>query len=511
MKKLTLFVLAVLFVGIALPALGDELTDAKYAAFDIQHDKWIPAKGKPITNQAICVCKDTQDCHQVARRLGLGHRVKASWRHALNGAVLEVNTRQLEKLLNDTSVSFCEQDAVVELSADQSNPPSWGLDRIDQRNLPLNNNYHYDFDGTGVHAYVIDTGTRATHNDFGGRASQDVDFTGSGNSDCNGHGTHVSGTVGGSTYGVAKNVRIHGVKVLDCGGSGTTSGVVSGIDWVTNNRINPAVANMSLGGGASTALDNAVNNSVNSGVFYAVAAGNNNSNACNFSPARASQAYTVGSTTISDARSSFSNFGTCVNIFAPGSSITSTWNTSNSATNTISGTSMASPHVAGAAALVLDENPGLSVSQVKTTLTNRATSGVISSVGSGSPNLLLFTLGGGAPPPPPPPPPPPGSCSGTLYSATANPGATLTTANFSGSGTFSGVLTCTGSIVADLDLYLDKQSCSFWGCSFSAAASSTSAACNESINHSNTSGTYRWRVVHFSGSSQGFTLCVNQG
>jgi subtilisin family serine protease len=243
-----------------------------------------------------------------------------------------------------------------------------------------------------VRVYVIDTGIRTAHTQFGGRASNVFDAFGGNGADCNGHGTHVSGTVGGSTYGVAKSALLRGVRVLDCNGSGSTSGVIAGVDWVTNNHINPAVANMSLGGGASSALDTAVNNLSNSGVTIAVAAGNSNANACNSSPARAANAITVGSTTITDARSSFSNFGTCVDLFAPGSGILSSWFSSNTATATLSGTSMASPHVAGAAALYKQANPSASATTIRNALVNNATTNVISNVGTGSPNRLLYTL-----------------------------------------------------------------------------------------------------------------------
>ncbi|HEY0431220.1 MAG TPA: S8 family peptidase, partial [Pyrinomonadaceae bacterium] len=241
--------------------------------------------------------------------------------------------------------------------------------------------------------YVIDTGILTTHSQFGGRASNVFDAFGGSGADCHGHGTHVSGTIGGSTYGVAKSAMLRGVRVLDCTGNGATSGVIAGVDWVRNNHIAPAVANMSLGGGVSSALDTAVNNLHNANVTIAVAAGNNNgANACNFSPARAANAITTGSTTTTDARSSFSNIGTCIDIFAPGSGILSAWYTSNTATATLSGTSMASPHVAGVAALYKQANPSASSTTVRNAIVNNATTNVITNAGSGSPNRLLYSL-----------------------------------------------------------------------------------------------------------------------
>ena len=243
-----------------------------------------------------------------------------------------------------------------------------------------------------MNAYVIDTGIRTSHTTFGGRASGA--FTaindGRGATDCNGHGTHVAGTIGGSQYGVAKSVRLVAVRVLSCSGSGSNSGVIAGVDWVTANHISPAVANMSLGGGASSALDTAVNNSITSGVTYAIAAGNSNTNAANSSPARVAAAITVGSSTQNDARSSFSNFGSVVDIFAPGSGITSAWSTSNTATNTISGTSMATPHVAGVAARFLQGTPGASPAVVQTAIVNTATLNRLSGIPAGTANRLLF-------------------------------------------------------------------------------------------------------------------------
>ncbi|MBE0365782.1 serine protease [Pseudoalteromonas ulvae UL12] len=320
----------------------------------------------------------------------------------LNGVLVNASSKQIEQMLNDQNIDFIEQDQmmyVTPLASTNANQANaiWGLDRVDQENLPLNSTYNYEFDGSGVTAYVIDTGVRVSHNEFGNRASHGYDFIDNDNdaTDCNGHGTHVAGTIGGGAYGVAKNVNIVGVRVLGCNGSGSNSGVIAGIDWVKNNASGPSVANMSLGGGASQATDNAVNNAVAAGISFVVAAGNDNSNACNYSPARAANAITVGSTTSSDGRSSFSNYGNCLDIYAPGSNIKSAWYNSDSATNSISGTSMASPHVAGAVALYLDENPSLSPSQIDAMLSQRSSKNKISDAKSGSPNELLYTLEGG--------------------------------------------------------------------------------------------------------------------
>jgi subtilisin family serine protease len=316
--------------------------------------------------------------------------VVAQWVDALRGFAVRGGPSLIVALRSDPGVQYVEQVQVYSISTDQS-PATWGLDRIDQRNLPLNNNYTYNRTGAGVRAYIIDTGIRTDHNEFGGRATFAANFAGGQSVDCNGHGTHVAGTVGGKTYGVAKGVTLVAVKVLNCAGSGTTTGVVNGINWVAVNRVRPAVANMSLGGGASSAIDAALNGAVNAGVTFAVAAGNSSANACNYSPARAPAAITVGATTSTDVRASYSNFGSCLDIFAPGSGITSAWKNNTTATKTISGTSMASPHVAGAAALYLQGTTNVAPGTVASALIANATTGVVGNAGSGSPNRLLFT------------------------------------------------------------------------------------------------------------------------
>jgi len=340
----------------------------------------------------------------VAQARDHGARKVERFTTAIEGFSAKLSDRAVEALRTNPDVAFIEADQRVAIDATQS-PATWGLDRIDQRNLPLNNSYTYTPTGQGVTAYIIDTGVLGTHNEFSGRvaAGYTAINDGRGTTDCNGHGTHVAGTVGGTTYGVAKQVTIRPVRVLDCTGSGSTSGVIAGVDWVTANHTAgaPAVANMSLGGGVSSALDTAVNNSIADGVTYAVAAGNENTNACNGSPARVGAALTVGSTTNTDARSSFSNYGSCLDLFAPGSNITSAWYTSTSATNTISGTSMATPHVAGVAALYLQGNPAASPATVGNAITSTATTGVVTGAQTGSPNRLLYSplTGGGTPPP----------------------------------------------------------------------------------------------------------------
>ena len=347
-----------------------------------------------IPGQYIVVLKAAAPAAQVMNAVVPmpGVRIQAVYVAAINGFAAKLSPEALAQLEADPNVAYIEQDQWMRADATQTGA-TWGIDRVDQRNLPLSGTYTYTNTGAGVTAYIIDTGINTTHNEFGGRASVGYDAIGDGRNgiDCNGHGTHVSGTVGGTTYGIAKSVTLKAVRVLDCSGSGSNSGVIAGVDWVTANHSGASVANMSLGGGASTALDNAVTNSINSGVSYAIAAGNSNKNACNYSPARTPSAMTVGATTSTDARASYSNYGACLDLFGPGSSITSSWIGSNSATNTISGTSMATPHVAGVAALYLQSNPTASAATVRNALVANATSGKVTSAGRNSPNLLLFS------------------------------------------------------------------------------------------------------------------------
>jgi subtilisin family serine protease len=350
-----------------------------------------------IPGSYIVVLKESRaaDVKSVTRDLAAKYDVDVeyTYSHAVRGFAGRMSAADARRLAAQPEVAYVEQNAEVRLTATQTNPPSWGLDRIDQRNLPLDNSYTYPNTASNVTAYVIDTGIRTSHADFGGRAVWGTNTTGDGNdTDCNGHGTHVAGTIGGARYGVAKGVTLVAVKVLNCAGSGSWAGVTAGVDWVTAHHGAgvPAVANMSLGGsGSNTTLENAVRNSIADGVVYAIASGNSNADACNFTPARVAEAITVNASTRTDARASFSNYGTCTDIFAPGQDITSAWHTSDTATNTISGTSMAAPHVAGAAALVLGANPGLNPAGVANVLYNNATLNKITNPGAGSPNLLL--------------------------------------------------------------------------------------------------------------------------
>ncbi len=382
MRRLLMFVIATVVAVGAFAGNGD-----------------IRRNERAIKDQYIVVLREGVDAGGAAADLAwrhagdLGHVYTA----ALNGFSVRLPEGRAIALSHDPRVDYVEEDGEVSLVATQTGA-TWGLDRIDQRALPLSGTYTYNNTGSTVTAYIIDTGIRFTHNEFGGRATSGYDAVDGGPADdCNGHGTHVAGTVGGATYGVAKSVRLVAVRVLDCGGSGSWSGVIAGIDWVTGNHAagSPAVANMSLGGGASTSVDDAVRRSIADGVSYALAAGNGNiagiaQDACKSSPARVAEAMTIGATDKTDKKASWSNYGNCVDWFAPGVGITAAWYTSNTATNTISGTSMATPHTAGVAALYLQSNPGKTPQEVRDALYANTTKGIVTSSKTTN-NHLLFS------------------------------------------------------------------------------------------------------------------------
>ncbi|HYT03580.1 MAG TPA: S8 family peptidase [Gemmatimonadales bacterium] len=316
---------------------------------------------------------------------------------ALTGFAARLPAAAVEALRRNPLVAYVEPDQIVEADGTEAmdaNGDPWGLDRIDQQTLPLSGTYTYTSTGAGVNAYIIDTGIWTFDSEFGGRADDVYDAVtlnllgGGTGEDCNGHGTHVAGTVGSATYGVAKGVFLHGVRVLNCAGLGFISDVISGVDWVTANHRSPAVANMSLGGSSSAALNTAVTNLWNSGVFLAVAAGNDNADACGTSPAGATAVFTVAASDKTDAKASFSNWGSCVDAYAPGVNIKSTWLLDQ--TMTLSGTSMATPHVTGVAALLKATYGDHPSDDIANWITSNATSGVISGNPSGTPNLLLF-------------------------------------------------------------------------------------------------------------------------
>lgn len=322
--------------------------------------------------------------------------VKRVYNKVINGFVVEGNLNSIKKLSENSEIEYIEQVGEVTISAAQSGAV-WNLDRIDQRGRSLNGNYTYNRTGKGVNAYIVDTGIRTSHNEFEGRAKAGWDFVANraGNgTDCHGHGTHVAGTVGGKTYGVAKAVTLTALRVLNCKGSGSYDDIIAALDWVAQNGQKPGVVNMSLGGGASSTVDKAIKNTTNAGFAIVVAAGNEGKDSCTKSPARAKEAITVGATDSNDRRASFSNYGQCVDVWAPGVNITSSYSSSNTATRSWNGTSMAAPHVAGIAALYLQGAPNASATSVINNVMGKVTYGKVTDRKTiDTPNLFAYSKG----------------------------------------------------------------------------------------------------------------------
>ena len=457
---------------------------------------------RPVPNNYIVVVGQDSDESKTdpgttIDRLNTDHpgNIRKIYTSAIYGYSVEMTEAQAEQLSNDPRVKYVEEDSYVS-AAEVQNNPGWGLDRIDQHAMPFDMAYNFNALGSGVNVYILDSGILPTHVDLQARVLMGYDAVrgSTPTNQCNGHGTGVAGVAGGSTFGVAKNATLYDVRVLPCTGYGTVSDVISGIDWVTRHAIHPAVANMSLQTTFSPSMNDAVSASISSGVTYVVAAGNNTEDACRWSPSSVRGAIVVGATNSTDTRVGWSNFGACVDIFAPGEGVATIWNTSDTTTTYSSGTSFASPFVAGIAALYLESNPGASPSEAEYALTSAATANMVSDPGMGSPNLLAYSIFSA--------PPPPTGCPGTLYSGSLDGAGSSSYQSSSlgfssGTGAFSGTVTSESGTTFGLSL--EKKAKNRW----SAIATSTSGQ----LTYRGKSGTYRWKISGIS-SGGSYELCA---
>jgi len=494
MKKLCALCAAVLFAAVAFhnPAAHVQAKSNKFHK-----------SSRPVPNRYIVVLDSNQDFRSDPDGTiedlnkyypgSIGHVFSS----AINGYSVEMPRGLAVQLSDDPRVKYVEEDSFTSATDIEYNP-GWALDRIDQHAMPYDSMYNFTNTGSGVNVYVLDSGILTTHVDIQGRAfiAYDAIHDNTPISQCNGHGTGVAGVIGGSTYGVAKQVSLYSVRVLPCAGTGTVSDVVSGVDWVTRHAVHPAVANISLQALLSATLNDAVTNSIASGVTYVVAAGNNNDNACSWSPSAVSGAIVVAATNYYDQRLAYSNYGTCVDLFAPGEGVSTIWNSNDTIFTYASGTSFASPLVAGVAALYLEQNPNATPDQVQSALISSGTAGGIGDVGVDSPNLLLFSQMA-------PPPPPPTGCGGLMFNGSLNsPGSSdfqSSSSGFAGAGgLYSGNLQApTGAVFS---LSLERKAKNRW----SAVATSSSG---QPVAYSGRSGTYRWRVAAASGTGS-YSLCA---